>query len=146
MDSASRPPVYSLAWRVVSRGKWKAGTERVHFGTHLFLDLGVADRAVVGDTVEHVGNQVTDLAEFGRAEAARRAGRRAEPYPRGDRVFLGVARNAVLVDGDAGAVEHLLGRHAGRLLGSQIDQHDVAVGTARDDLQAAFTQGRGEHT
>src|SRR5580704_2903735 len=122
----------------------KAGTERVHLGTHLFLDLSVAVRAVVGDTVEHVGDQVTDLAEFGRAEAARRPGRRAEPNPRGDRVFLGVTWNAVLVDGDAGAIEHLLGRHAGRLLGPQIDQHDVAVGAARDDFQAAFAERRGQ--
>jgi len=49
----------------------------MHLGAHLFLDLGVAVRAVLGDAVEHVGNQVANLAKLGRAEAARRAGRRA---------------------------------------------------------------------
>src|SRR5882672_6636237 len=122
----------------------KAGTKCMHLGAHLGFDLGVAIRAVLGDAVEHVGDQMTDLAELGDAEATGRAGRRTQPNARGDRVLLRVTRDTVLVDGDAGPIEDFLGRHAGRLLGAQIDQHDMAVGAAGDDLQAALAQRRSE--
>src|SRR4051812_5248739 len=86
---------------------------------------------------------MADLAELGDAEAARRAGRRSQTHARGDGELLRIARDRVLVDGDAGAIEHLLGRNAGRLLRTEVDQHDVAVGPARDDLEAALGQRRG---
>src|SRR5713101_2783352 len=98
MDSASSPPfILWLSASVAVNGK--SGTKRLHRGAHLALDLGVAVRAVFRDAVEHVGDQVADLAEFGDAEAACRAGRRAQPHARRHGVLLRIARDAVLVDG-----------------------------------------------
>src|SRR5436190_4206794 len=102
MDSAFSPPVVFFALSVaVDR---KAGTELADLAAHLRLDLGVAVRAVLGDAVEHVGDQIADLAELRDSEAARRSGGRAEPHARRDRELLRIARDAVLVDGDAGPV------------------------------------------
>ena len=39
-------------------------------GANLGLDLGVSVRAVPGDAVEHVGDEMTDLLELGDPEAA----------------------------------------------------------------------------
>jgi hypothetical protein len=48
----------------------------------------------------HFGDQLADLAEFGLAEAARGAGRRAEADARGDEGLFRIERDAVLVAGD----------------------------------------------
>ena len=52
----------------------------------------------------------------------------------------------VLVEGDAGPVEHLLGHLAGELgvEGAQVDQHQVVVGAARDEPEALAGQGLGQ--
>src|SRR5437764_12511038 len=137
MGSASSPPVYLFCCTSVAVDR-KAGAEVVDLGPHLRLDLGVAVLAVLGDAVEHVGDQMADLAELRDAEASRRSRRRTQSHARRDGVLLRIARNAVLVDGDAGAIEHLLCRHTRRFLWSQVDQHDVAVGAAGYDLQSAL--------
>ncbi len=49
--------------------------------------------------------------------------------------LLCVERNRVLVGGDRGAVERLFRRPPGRLLGTQIDQHQMRIGTARDNIE-----------
>lgn len=48
----------------------EARAELADLSSDLRFDLGVAIRAVLGDAVEHVGDQVADLAELGDAEAA----------------------------------------------------------------------------
>ncbi len=55
--------------------------------------------------IEHVGDHVADLAEFGDAEAARGAGRRTDADAAGLGRRQRVERDAVLVAGDAGALE-----------------------------------------
>src|SRR4051812_16716040 len=114
MDSALGPPVIVIALSVaVDR---ETGAESTDLAAHLSLDLGIAVRAVLGDAVEHVGDEVADLAELGNAEATRRPGRRPQAHAGSHGEFLRIARNAVLVDRDAGAIEHLLGRDAGGFL------------------------------
>src|SRR5262249_787774 len=108
------PPVYRCASSVAVYRE--AAPEVANLPPHLRLALGVPVRAVLGDAVEHVGDQVADLAELGDAEAARRAGRRPQTHARRDGELLRIAWDAVLVDGDAGAVEHLLRGDPGRLL------------------------------
>src|SRR5262249_33333391 len=98
------PRFVSCASSVAVDGK--AGAQSMDLGAHLGLDLGIAVGPVLGNAVQHIGDQMADLAELRHAEAARRAGRRAQPHARGDGVLLGIARDAVLVDGDAGAIEH----------------------------------------
>src|SRR5215211_3933011 len=91
-------PLLPFALASVSVNR-KAGTKRVNLGAHLRLDLGVAVRAVLGDAVEHVGDQMADLAELRHAEAARGAGGRPQSHAGRDGVLLRIAWNAVLVDG-----------------------------------------------
>src|SRR5258708_34168605 len=99
MGSAFSPPVFSLPRSVaVDR---KAGAEVANLAANLRLDLGVAVRAVLGDAVEHVGDQIAYLAELRDAEAARRSRRRAHPPALGDGVFLPIPRARILVAGDA---------------------------------------------
>ena len=64
------------------------------------------------------------------------AGRRAEADARGDERLLRIVGNAVLVAGEAGADERLLRDVALQALRPEIDQHQVVVGAARDDVEA----------
>ena len=50
--------------------------------------------------------------------------------------FSRIERNAVLVAGDVGASERRFGRLAGQLLRPQIDQHEMIVGAAGDDMRS----------
>src|SRR5262245_3599713 len=114
MGSASIPPVLSLPHSIaVDR---KASAEISNLAAHLRFNLSVALRPVPGDAVQHVGDEMADLAELRDTEAAGRSRRRAQPHARSDGVFFRIARDRVLIDGDAGAIEHLLRRHARRLL------------------------------
>ena len=62
----------------------------------------------------------------------------------GDERRLRILGNGVLVDGDAGVAERLLGHLAGEALGTEVDQHEVRVGAARDDGVAALDQRVGQ--
>ena len=88
--------------------------------------------------------QSADLAELGLAEAAGGAGGRAEADARGDGRLLGVEGDAVLVAGDVGAPERLLGGLARHALGAQVDQHQMVVGAAGDDVEPALHQLVGQ--
>jgi hypothetical protein len=48
--------------------------------------------------------------------------------------FSVIERHAVLVAGHVRPLERLFGVLAGHALGPQVDQHQVAVGAARDDV------------
>ena len=52
---------------------------------------------------------------------------------------------AFLLHGDGGAIERLLGRPSRRLLGPQIDQHQMRVGAAGDDVEPFGLQRLGQH-
>ena len=56
---------------------------------------------------------------------------------RGDRGLFRIERNAVLVAGDAGALERGFRHLAGQPLAAQIDQHQMRVGAAGDDIETA---------
>src|SRR5262245_5246867 len=99
MDSAYVPPRCRLAHYSVAVDR-KSRAERQHLAPYLVLDLGISLRAVPGDAVEHVGDQMTDLAELTDPEPARRAGRRTQPHARRHGELFRIARDAVLVDGD----------------------------------------------
>src|SRR5512147_1963406 len=64
------------------------------------LDPIVAGIAIGRETVEHLDDHAADLLELGDAEAARGAGRRAEPDARGHHRLLRIERHAILVAGD----------------------------------------------
>ena len=63
-------------------------------------------------------------------------GRRAKPHARGDHRLFRIERDAVLVAGDVGAAERDFGHLAGDALLAQIDQHQVGVGAAGNDVEA----------
>src|SRR2546423_8683887 len=97
---------------------------RLHRGVRL---------AIRPESVQHLDDELAHLPELRLAEAPRRRGGAAEPDAGGHRRLLGIEGNAVLVAGDAGALECLLGDAAGQLFRPEIDQHQVAVGTTRND-------------
>src|SRR3954451_21949275 len=114
--------------------------ERLHLLLHGRLDQWRAAVRCLGDRVQHLGDEVADLLEFGDAEAAggRRGG--AEPQARGDERLLGVGRDAVLVGGDGGADQRLLGNIALQALRPKVDQHQMVIGAAGDDVEALRPQ------
>src|SRR6478735_1789971 len=123
---------------------WKRLAQFRNPAANAFLDLRVARVAVLADALEHFGDQAADLAELGRAESARGARRGAEADARGLRRRQRIERDRVLVAGQERAVEANFGRFAGHFLGPEVDQHQVVVGSARDDPQAMLLEARGE--
>src|SRR5690606_33186630 len=119
----------------------EACAELLDLGTHSLLDAGIA-LVGVGDleAVEHFRDQVTDLGELCGAEAAGRARRGAETDARGHERLLRVERDAVLVAGDVRTAESRLGALAGGVLRTQVNQHQVVVGAARDDVEASLLE------
>src|SRR3546814_8927987 len=84
---------------------------------------------------QHAADEGAHLLELAAAEAARGRRRRAEADAGSDRRLFRIEGNAVLVAGDARAVEALLGDVAGQPLRPQVDQHEVVVGAAGDDVE-----------
>ena len=64
--------------------------------------------------------------------------------PAADERRTGVVGDLVLVEGDPGPIEGLLGLLAGQLgvEGAQVDQHQMVVGAPRDDAKPLRRQGR----
>ena len=100
------------------------------------LDLGVAGLAVGGQAVQHLGHQAADLRNS--ATPKPRVVPAGEPMRMPDVTvrLLRIERHAVLVGGDVGAPQRLLGDVAGQLLGPQVDQQQVRVGAAGDEIVA----------
>src|SRR5574340_117118 len=98
-----------------------------HFAPH------PRDHRLVVRCVEHVGDQVGELLGFDFLEAARGHRRGADADAAGDEGLLRVVRDGILVDRDVGAAQERLGFLAGKVLGAQVDQEDVALGAAGDD-------------
>jgi hypothetical protein len=69
------------------------------------LDITVSVTAVLGDTVEHLSDPVSDLFELRDPEVSSRDRRAAGTDTRGHRRLFGIERDAVLVAGDTGALE-----------------------------------------
>src|SRR5690606_12211036 len=98
--------------------------------------IGIGDL----ETIKNFGNQRTDLLEFRNAETAGRTCRRAEADAGGHKRLFRVKRNTVLVAGDVGAAKSSLCPLAGRILRTQIDQHKMVIGAARNDVEAIRLQ------
>src|SRR5690606_9848602 len=72
--------------------------QRQHLLLHRRFDRRVAFVGIGHlQAVQHLRDQLADLAEFGLAEAARRAGRRSQADARGDKRLFRIEGNAVLV-------------------------------------------------
>ena len=95
----------------------------------------------IGDlqAVENFDDQVADFLEFRFLEAAGGASGRTETDARGDEGLFRIEGNAVLVAGDVGAAKSGFGALAGGVLLAQVDQHQVVVGAARDDVEIVPT-------
>ncbi|QTK78950.1 hypothetical protein AT6N2_C1164 [Agrobacterium tumefaciens] len=110
--------------------------------THRSLDGGIAFIRIGNlQTIENLDDQLADFAEFRFLETARRAGRRAETDTRGNEGLFRIERNAVLVAGDVSAAEGCFRTLACRVLLAKVNQHQVVVSAAGDDIEAAFDQG-----
>src|ERR1700761_8792374 len=78
----------------------KPGEEVLDLIAHRAFGETVGLGALLREHVEHVGDQLANLAEFGDPEAPGGARRRAEPDAGGDRGLFRIEGNAVLVAGD----------------------------------------------
>src|SRR3546814_6236446 len=63
---------------------------------------------------------------------------------RSDERLFRIERDAVLVAGDVAAAERRFGALAGGVLLAKIDQHQVVIGAAGDDIETAGHQRFGE--
>ena len=77
-----------------------------------------------------------DGAHLVRPEAARRRGRRPDADAGGRVRRQRVEGDGVLVDRDADLVEEVLGLLAGDTQRRDVDEHEVVVRAARDDVRA----------
>ena len=84
--------------------------------------------------IKHVRDHVGDVAELGLAEATGRAGWRADADAAGLDRRQRVEWDAVLVAGDAGALEALVGVLAGEAERTKIDEREVRVRATRDKI------------
>src|SRR5579859_2146832 len=94
-------------------------------------------RRLIAHVLEHVCDPVGHLLHFGLLEPARRRRRRSDAKSAGYRGRARVVRNRVLVDGHVRAAERRVGILAGDVLVDQVEQEEVIVGAARNDLVAA---------
>src|SRR6185312_13031223 len=118
----------------------KSLAERDCLSLDALLGCRIARLAVGGKPVQHRCHQAADLLELGNAEATGRRRRGTETDARRHRRLLGIERHPVLVAGDVCAAEALLGDVAGQLLGPQIQQDQVRIGAAGDEIVAGTAQ------
>ena len=114
--------------------------------TWTFVAARVAASSGLPMAVKHAVDERGDLGHLGFLQATGGHGRRAEANAGGLEGRAGLERNRVLVAGDVGLIERLLGDLAGELreLGAKVDEHEVVVGAAGVDLVAASGHGGGE--
>src|SRR5688572_15468065 len=118
----------------------EAGAQIADLPVHACLDLAIPLEAVRSQPVENIRDHVGDVAEFGLAEAARRAGGRSHPDPAGLDRRQRIERDAVLVAGDPRAFEALVGVLAGEAQGLEVDKRDMGIGPPRDEVGTALLQ------
>src|SRR5262245_6363444 len=109
----SRPPKASSS-APVDREPLAQGA---HFLAHLVFNLAVVS-TIGREPIEHAHDHLPDRLELLRPEAATGRRRRAEADAGRDRRLLGIELDAVLVAGDAGLFQAVLGNIAGQLLRS----------------------------
>ena len=93
---------------------------------------------------ERFSDQVCDFQHFLLFHAARCDGRRADPDTTRLEDWIGIERDAVLVNCDAGPVENFLCFFAVNFLWAKIDEHQMIIGASRDDAITMFGQAGGK--
>src|SRR5580692_7981095 len=111
--------------------------QSLHLLAHARFRQRILVDAVLRQRIKHFGDHVANQPELGNAEATGGAGRGAEPHPRCHGRLFRIERNAVLVAGDVGAAERGFRHFSGQALFAQVDQHEVGIGTAGDDIEPA---------
>ena len=123
------------------------GEERtvLHHLVDLAGDLG-AD-GLVGRVAEDGVDHVHDDGHVGLLQATGGDGGRSDAQTAGLEGAAAVEGHHVLVDGDVGGHEGVLGFLTGELgeLGAEVDEHQVVVGTTGDDLVALVDEGFAHH-
>ena len=110
----------------------------------LLADLGDFAADVIFLVVEVLDGQIDALCDLQHIlfhQAASRHGRGADADAGGDERAAGLAGHGVLVDRDVDFIQTVLQHLAGDLQPDQIQQHQMVVGAAGDDLLAALHQG-----
>src|SRR6187551_3536774 len=107
---------------------------------HLPLDFAIVLKTFRCQSVEDVGDHVGDFAELRLAEPAGRPCRRTDADAAGFHRWKRVERHAVLVAGDTRALEALVRIFSGKPQGTKIDQRQMGVGPARDEVRSALLQ------
>src|SRR5436305_2354579 len=102
----------------------------------------VGQSGVVVAVPQGAADEGGDLAHLGLPHPGRGDRRGADAQPAGDERRPGIAGDGVLVQGDPGPVEHVLGHLAGqRHVGPpEVDQHQVVVRAGRDQPEALAGQ------
>ena len=115
-------------------------------------NLGVLLGSFLGDTIDNIGvlghgaengvDQLDDLGHVLLHETSGSDGRCADPDSGCLERRTGVERNHILVEGDLGLLQLLLGHPSGhvRELGPEVDQHQMVVGAAGNDLVASCNE------
>ena len=106
--------------------------------------LTAASALSSSDVRQRADDQVADHVHRLLAHAARRDGGRADADAAGDHGRVLVERDRVLVDGDARLAERRLRDLAGEALREDVHQHQVIVGAAADQPEAAAGEHAGE--
>src|SRR5262249_38427327 len=133
------PPRSGYATSFVSFVPWfaiyrKPGTELPGTLAHARLDCAVI-RCFGRQRAQHLNDPVSDGPKLAGSETGGRCRGCAEANPRGNRRLLRVERNPVFVAGDSGSPETRLRVPPGQPQRPQIDEHQMRVGSARDDLK-----------
>ena len=85
-----------------------------------------------------------DHLHLGHAHAAGGNSRGAQTHARSHEWAAGLAGDSVLIGGDVHAVQTCFQLLAGALLVTQVDEHQMVVGAAGHQLDAAFLQSCGQ--
>src|SRR3954469_24074772 len=119
---------------IVARAPFGVERELVAEAEHLFADA--RERGGVGAVVQRFGDPAADLLHLRFLHAARGDSGRADADAARLHRRIGVEWDRVLVDGDAGLAERLLGFGAEHAFGEDVHEHEVRVGAAGDDSEA----------
>lgn len=109
---------------------WKARAQGANALAHIVLDLCIPGFAVPGQTIQHIGDHVSDFPKLDGAKSARGAGGRTNPdsrcLDRGKRVVW----YSILVTGDAGPLKRLICIAACHAKRGKIDERKMRVSSA----------------
>src|SRR6516164_6117728 len=121
----------------------KAGAQLLNLLVHTCLGHAVVAGSA-RQPAQYLDDPSSDGPELVLPKAAGCRRRRAETDARGNRRFLRVERDPILVASDPGSFEAPLGILAGDPQRPQIHQHQVRIGPTGDDLEPRCRESLGE--